>query len=145
MKPTRVIVLTWLAWAVIVIAFQALATARLVPQYPDNAQEWTTKFTKKGYQAGHVYLLDPFMNNQVAWDSEYYLAIAVGGYNDPRSPHLTPTGVVTSPEGIQPAESGTGFEQSIEFFLFINLGFLFRVPWPVRLLHQSANAICLQE
>ena len=28
MKPTRIIVLTWLAWAVIVIGFQALATAR---------------------------------------------------------------------------------------------------------------------
>ena len=125
MKPTRVIVLTWLAWAVIVIAFQALATARLVPQYPDKAQEWTTKFTGKDYQKGHVYLLDPFMNNQVAWDSEYYLAIAVGGYNDPRSPHLTPTGVVTSPEGIQPAESGAGFEQSIStsyaFFPFYPL------------------------
>ena len=125
MKPTRVIILTWLAWAVIVIAFQALATARLVSQYPDKAQEWTTKFTGKDYQKGHVYLLDPFMNNQVAWDSEYYLAIAVGGYNDPRSPHLTPTGVVTSPEGIQPAESGAGFEQSIStsyaFFPFYPL------------------------
>jgi mannosyltransferase PIG-V len=125
MKPTRVIVLTWLAWAVIVIAFQALATARLVPQYPDKAQEWTTKFTDKDYQKGHVYLLDPFMNNQVAWDSEYYLAIAVGGYDDPRSPHLTPTGVVTSPEGIQPAQRGTGFEQSIStsyaFFPFYPL------------------------
>lgn len=113
MKPTRIIVLTWLAWAIIVISFQALATARLVPEYPDRAQEWTTEFTEKGYQDGHVYLLDPFMNNQVAWDSEYYLAIAVGGYDDPRSPHLTPTGVVTSPEGIEAPQRGAGFEQSI--------------------------------
>jgi hypothetical protein len=125
MRPTRVIVLTWLAWALIVISFQALATARLVPQYPDKAQEWTTEFTGKDYQKGHVYLLDPFMNNQVAWDSEYYLAIAVGGYDDPRSPHLTPTGVVTSPEGVQPAPPGSGFEQSIStsyaFFPFYPL------------------------
>lgn len=125
MRPTRVIVLIWLAWALIVIGFQALATARLVPQYPDKAQEWTTKFTGKDYQKGHVYLLDPFMNNQVAWDSEYYLAIAVGGYDDPRSPHLTPTGVVTSPEGIPPAPTGSGFEQSIStnyaFFPFYPL------------------------
>jgi hypothetical protein len=113
MKSTRIIVLTWLAWAIIVIGFQALATARIVPEYPDNAQEWTTKFTGKDYQKGHVYLLDRFMNDQVAWDSEYYLAIAVGGYDDPRSPHLTPTGVVTSPEGIPPAPTGSGFEQSI--------------------------------
>lgn len=100
-KSTRVIVLIWLAWGIIVIAFQALATARLVPEYPDNAQEWTTRFTGKDYQKGHVYLLDPFMNDQVAWDSEYYLSIATGGYDDPRSPHLTLQGeVITSPDGI---------------------------------------------
>ena len=128
MKPVRVIVLTWLAWAIIVIAFQALATARIAPKYPDKALEWTTKFTGKGYQEGHVYLLDPFMNNQVAWDSEYYLAIAVGGYDDPRSPHLTPTGVVTSPTGNPPPQRGGGFGQSIStsyaFFPFY--------PWMIR-------------
>jgi hypothetical protein len=105
-KSTRVIVLMWLAWGIIVIVFQALATARLVPQFPDRAQEWTTKFTGKGYQKVHVYLLNPFMNDQVAWDSEYYLSIAIGGYDDPRSPHLTPQGnVVTYPQGIRVADS----------------------------------------
>ena len=105
-RPTRVIVLIWLAWGMIVIAFQALATARLVPQFPDRAQEWTTKFTGKGYQKVHVYLLNPFMNDQVAWDSEYYLSIAIGGYDDPRSPHLTAQGnVVTYPQGIRVADS----------------------------------------
>jgi len=96
MKSTRTIILTWLAWALIVIAFQALAVARIVPQFPDRAQEWTEKFVDKpGYQDGHIYLLEPFMNNQVAFDSEYYLAIATGGYDNPYSPHLTPSGVVT--------------------------------------------------
>src|ERR1044071_734811 len=105
-KSTRVIVLMWLAWGIIVIAFQALATARLVPQFPDRAQEWTTKFTGKGYQKVHVYLLHPFMNDQVAWDAEYYLSIAIGGYDDPRPPPLTPQGnVVTYPQGIRVADS----------------------------------------
>src|SRR5215217_3464822 len=145
MKPTRIIVLTWLAWAIIVIAFQALATARLVPEYPDKAQEWTTKFTGKDYQEGHIYLLDPFMNDQVAWDSEYYLAIAVGGYDDPRSPHLTPTGVVTSPEGIQPAPPGSGFDQSIStsyaFFPFYPLMIrIFAYPLKVFGLNPIATA-----
>lgn len=100
-RTRRVIVLIWLAWAIIVIAFQALATARLVPQFPDRAREWTTKFTGPGYQEDHVYLLDPFLNDQVAWDSEYYLSIAIGGYDDPRAPHVTPEGqVATSPQGI---------------------------------------------
>lgn len=137
MKPTRVIVSTWLAWAIIVIAFQALATARLVPEYPDRAQEWTTEFTGEGYQEDHIYLLEPFMNNQVAWDSEYYLAIAVGGYDDPRSPHLTPQGVITSPEGIQTEQGGTDFRQSIStsyaFFPFYPL--MMRIfAYPLRIL-----------
>jgi hypothetical protein len=93
MKPTRVILFTWIAWALIVIGFQALATARMSPKYPDYAQEWTTNSTQEGYQKGRAFLLEPFMNRQVAWDSEYYLAIATGGYDDPRTPHLTPQGV----------------------------------------------------
>ena len=65
------------------IGFQALSTARLLPQWPDRAQQWTEEFTSRKYQQGHVYLLDPFMNDQVAWDSEYYLGTATGGYDDP--------------------------------------------------------------
>ena len=125
MKPIRVITLIWLAWALIVIAFQALATARISPEYPDRAQEWTEDSTGPGYQRGHVFLLEPFMNNQVAWDSEYYLAIAIGGYDDPRSPHLTPQGVSTVVRDGQVSQSGTNFAQSISlsyaFFPFYPL------------------------
>jgi hypothetical protein len=113
MKSIRNIVLIWLVWAIIVIAFQALATARLVPEYPDRAKEWTTNATGPGYQAGHVYLLEPFLNHQVAWDSEYYLAIAIGGYDDPRSPHLTPQGVMVAVRDHTVSQSGSSFDQSI--------------------------------
>jgi hypothetical protein len=92
----RNIVLIWLAWALIVIGFQALATTRFQMQWPDRAQEWTAVDTMpQTYQVGHVYLLEPFMNNQVSWDSEYYLGIAVGGYDDPKIPHLQSFGSVT--------------------------------------------------
>ncbi|HEX6269246.1 MAG TPA: mannosyltransferase family protein [Anaerolineales bacterium] len=125
MKPNRIIVLTWLAWAVIVMGFQAWATARIVPQFPDRALDWTERFTDTGYQVDHVYLLDPFMNDQVAWDSEYYLSIAVGGYDDPRSPHLTPQGVFTSPEGPGSTpvnvDSGTIISSNYAFFPFYPL------------------------
>jgi Gpi18-like mannosyltransferase len=83
MKSVRNIVLIWLAWVILVIAFQAWAAARLVPQFPDYGLEWTVRDTGPGYQQNQKYLLEPFMNQQVAWDSEYYLAIAVGGYDDP--------------------------------------------------------------
>jgi hypothetical protein len=92
----RNIVLIWLAWATIVIGFQALATARFAPVFPDRSQPWTTTYTDlKTYQQGRPFLVDPFMNNQVSWDSEYYLGIAIGGYDDPRIPHLTPFGTTT--------------------------------------------------
>lgn len=40
--------------------------------------------TQPGKEAEHPYLNDPFLNEHVAWDSEYYLSIAVGGYDDPQ-------------------------------------------------------------
>jgi hypothetical protein len=67
--PFRRLILLWLAWVLIVIGFQALATARFKPQFPDRAQEWTTASTGSGYQQGHPFLLDPFMNDQVSWSS----------------------------------------------------------------------------
>jgi hypothetical protein len=123
MKSTRIIVLIWLAWALIVIGFQAWVTARIDPKYPDRAQEWTTNFTGEGYQEGHVYLLEPFMNDQVAWDSEYYLSIAVGGYDDRYSPHYTPQGVITSPEGIQSMgiDPASAISSNYAFFPFYPL------------------------
>ena len=145
MKSTRTIFFIWLAWAIIVIGFQAWATARIDPKYPDRAQEWTTEFTEEGYQAGHVYLLEPFMNNQVAWDSEYYLAIAIGGYDDPRSPHLTPTGVSTSVVDHSVVQSGSSFSDRISlsyaFFPFSPLMIrFFAFPLQVLGLNHIATA-----
>jgi Gpi18-like mannosyltransferase len=90
MKSTRTIVLIWLAWAIIVIGFQAWMDARITPQWPDRSLSSTTDVTGTDYQKGQKYLLEPFMNNQVAWDSEYYLAIAVGGYDDPATDLIGP-------------------------------------------------------
>lgn len=90
MKSTRVIFLTWSAWVFIVIGFQAWMSARVAPQWPDRSLDWTTNETGPQYQKGQKYLLEPFMNHQVAWDSEYYLAIAVGGYDDPATDMVGP-------------------------------------------------------
>jgi hypothetical protein len=90
MNSTRIIVFTWLAWVTIVIGFQAWMSARVMPQWPDSALSWTTSETGPSYQQGQKYLIEPFMNNQVAWDSEYYLAIAVGGYDDPATDLVGP-------------------------------------------------------
>lgn len=95
-KAFKNIILIWLAWVFIVIGFQALSTARLKPQWPDRAQEWTAQYTLPStYQVNRPYLVGPFMNDQVCWDSEYYISIASGGYDDPKVPHLTPFGATT--------------------------------------------------
>lgn len=78
----RRVVLLWLAWAGIMIGFQTLVSERYQPNRPDRALEWTPNETGRTSQRGRPYLLDPFMNNQVAWDSEYYLSIATAGYDD---------------------------------------------------------------
>src|SRR5688500_10125553 len=143
MKSTRIIVLLWLVWALIVIVFQALATSRIIPKFPDLALDWTKNFTDTGYQLDHVYLLDPFMNDQVAWDSEYYLSIAVGGYDDPRSPHYTPQGVITSPQGLPTTPVNSSATPSISsnyaFFPFYPL-MIRMLAYPFQVFHLNSIA-----
>jgi Gpi18-like mannosyltransferase len=80
----RNLVLIWFFWALIVLAFQGIVNARFQPERPDYATEWTQYETTKGSQKDKEFLNEPVMNFQVAWDSEFYLGIAVGGYDDPR-------------------------------------------------------------
>lgn len=75
----------WLAWVVIILSFQWIVTTRLEIKHPDLAVSWTQSETRPSSNEGKIYLLEPFMNRQVAWDSEYYVGIAVGGYDDPKA------------------------------------------------------------
>ncbi|HEX9332561.1 MAG TPA: hypothetical protein VF896_11775 [Anaerolineales bacterium] len=128
----RNLFLIWLAWVLIVIGFQALATARLQPQWPDRAQEWTEDFTDKSkYQLGHAYLLDPFMNDQVAWDSEYYLGTATGGFDDPRIPHLTLNGVLIPANESTPLKDS--YSVSYAFFPLYSW-MIWLIAWPLKIL-----------
>lgn len=79
------IVLLWLAWVVIILGFQWIVTTRLEIKHPDLAVVWTKTETLPSSNNGKIYLLEPFLNRQVAWDSEYYVGIAVGGYDDPNA------------------------------------------------------------
>jgi hypothetical protein len=75
------IVLLWLSWLLIIWTYQAAVTARYTIQVPDRVFSWTAASTVTPTSA---YLSQPFMNTQVAWDSEFYLSIALQGYDDPR-------------------------------------------------------------
>lgn len=86
----RNLVLLWLAWVLTVIGFQALTGARFQPQWPDQliwfpelGDPTDPKEVINYRQVGHPYMNEPFMNNQVSWDSENYIGISIGGYDDP--------------------------------------------------------------
>jgi hypothetical protein len=80
---TRTAVTLWLGWAIIILAYFAFVPARFQVQRPDRALFWTASSTRiGGDQDQKYYLQDPFLQQHVAWDSEYYLAIALGGYED---------------------------------------------------------------
>ncbi|SRR5581483_2880650 len=79
------LILIWLAWAIILFTYQALIPGRLQPRRPDYALNWTPNETGLHSQDNKPYLLDPFLNTQVSWDSEYYISISIAGYDDPAS------------------------------------------------------------
>ena len=80
----RKLTLLWLAWLVILLGFQAWTGMRFQVKHPDYALEWTPIDTSLTYKQNKPYLKEPFMNQQVAFDSEYYLSIATVGYADPK-------------------------------------------------------------
>lgn len=115
------ITLLWLAWVIILLSFQWIVTTRLEIQHPDLAVSWTKSQTQPSSNEGKIYLLEPFMNRQVAWDSEYYVGIAVGGYDDPEA------GTVINPS------TGSKVIKNYSFFPFYP--YVIRVfAWPLRLL-----------
>jgi hypothetical protein len=116
----RKIFLIWLAWAPIVIGFQYFATARFKPVFPDRAQEWTTTYTNLNtYQIGRPYLVEPFLNAQVCWDSEYYISIAIAGYDDTKVPNLTPLGTTIWQDGMRVnGDLYTGESLSLNYAFF---------------------------
>ena len=83
-KPTTVsLLLIWLAWAVLLSAYQFWVVRRIDMTGPDNVLRWTASESNQEVQLGKQYLMEPFLNEHAAWDSEYYLSIAMAGYDDP--------------------------------------------------------------
>lgn len=95
-RQTRSILMIWLGWAVLMLAFQGLVHARFDLKRPDRSLDWTAAQTG-GDLAGHPYLESPFLAGHAAWDSEYYLSIALHGYSDPGLPAASPNSTVDAP------------------------------------------------
>ena len=82
--PIRNIIFIWLGWAVILLGFQSWVQMRLELKRPDSVLNWTVTETGSTSNKDQPYLSDPFLNGHVAWDSEFYLAIADEGYAPPQ-------------------------------------------------------------
>lgn len=99
--------LVWLGWAVLMIGFQAWVQARYELKRPDTVMDWTASWTSAGSASRHPYLQSPVMKGHAAWDSEFYISIALHGYEDPAmraaSPGSTPDAEVAAPKGTHPA------------------------------------------
>jgi hypothetical protein len=78
------LLLIWLGWALVMIGYQAYVVGRFELQIKDRSLWWTEYIVNPGYQRSlSSYLTQPYLNEHLAWDSEYYISIAVGGYHDP--------------------------------------------------------------
>jgi hypothetical protein len=77
------LVAVWLAWSGCLLVFQELVQERFYIDRPDRVLIWTAEETGLRRYADRPYLREPVLNSHVAFDSEYYLSIAVVGYDDP--------------------------------------------------------------
>jgi len=79
----RNLVMIWLGWAIVMVAFQRWVDLRVELKRPDHVLFWTAIETGAGSQRDKAYLSDPLLNRHVSWDSEFYLSVATVGYDDP--------------------------------------------------------------
>src|SRR5687767_12485713 len=138
----------WLGWAVLIVGYHILLPARLTVLPPDRALDWTREETMPGSQDEKLYLNEPFLNRHVSWDSEFYLAIAIGGYEDPNINRIrSGFGSTTAGGGywpfVIPAESiqRPGISLSYAFFPFYPMMIrLFSLPLAIFGLNPIATA-----
>src|SRR5580698_9521251 len=94
--------MVWLAWALLMVGFQDFVQARFQLQRPDTVMDWTASWTNAGAAARHPYLQSETMKGHAAWDSEFYISIALHGYEDPAmraaSPQSTPDAEIAGPK-----------------------------------------------
>jgi hypothetical protein len=125
-RPLRTIVLIWLGWAAVMLAYQAFAPARLPLERPDRATSFSADETGPGRRAGRPYLAGGFLNAHVAWDSEYYLSIALHGYDDPGMRAVSPASTAGAPLA--------GLQREHPTWTSVNYAFFPAYPFAIRIL-----------
>lgn len=125
-RPCGTILVVWLGWALVMIGYQAYIMGRFNLQIQDRSLSWTESYVYPGNQTGMIYLLEPIMNEHVAWDSEYYLSIATGGYRDPVMRAIPPDYSWSHPQ-VKPQQVEPGW-------ISMNYAFFPLYPWLMSLL-----------
>jgi hypothetical protein len=144
--PTkRTVFFIWLGWVMIMAAYHIFVPARFSVRLPDNVLSWTADSTRAdGYQSKKYYLQDPALSRYVAWDSEYYLAIALGGYEDPNVDHIGDSFVSSGGGGLMfwpfvAAQGGENVRQGIS----LSYAFFPFYPFVIRLLSLPLSVLGL--
>ncbi|MDB5435164.1 MAG: hypothetical protein JWR47_1421, partial [Phenylobacterium sp.] len=125
-RHIRTIVLIWLGWAAVMLAYQAFAPARLPLERPDRATSFSAEETGAGRLNGRPYLSGSFLNSHVAWDSEYYLSIALHGYDDPQMRAVSPASDPGAPQ--------SGLQREHPTWTSVNYAFFPAYPFAIRIL-----------
>jgi hypothetical protein len=88
------------------LGFQDFVQARFSLQRPDTVMDWTSSWTNGSSGARHPYLQSQVLKGHAAWDSEFYISMALHGYEDPAmraaSPQSTPDAEVAAPTKTHP-------------------------------------------
>ncbi|HEX6474565.1 MAG TPA: mannosyltransferase family protein [Candidatus Limnocylindria bacterium] len=84
------VVLIWAVWSVSLLVYQEVVQQRYVIERPDRVLVWTPDETRSRRDPQRPYLNEDVLNSHVSFDSEYYLSIAVGGYDDPDVTQMSP-------------------------------------------------------
>ncbi len=127
------IVLIWMGWALAMVGYQAYVIGRINVVLSDRSLWWTEYEVHTSYQAGWFYLEQPYFNEHFAWDSYYYLSIAIGGYHDPIMESIPPDysrpdNAVTMPQASRPD------------YISKNYAFFPLYPWATRLMAYGLKA-----
>jgi hypothetical protein len=128
------LLLIWLGWALAMMGYQVYVIDRFNLQIQDRALWWTEVTVRPGYQGSMVYLLEPYLNEHVAWDSFYYLSIAEGGYHDPVM-NAIPR------DYSRPTNDRMETLQERPTWISMNYAFFPFYPWVVRILAFPLRAI----
>lgn len=112
----RDIVLIWLAWALLITGYQAFVRARFDLARPDNALDWTASWTNADSLKRHPYLSSPVLAGHTAYDSEFYISIALHGYDDPSIRAVGPKSTADVPQESLKGDQPTWISLNRAFF-----------------------------